>query len=74
MKLELMWINSVMKRRQEGLETPSAECPPIECGQSDGATGALYRKTEVTVSDRTLASIGPVRLVNRSCKDASVGL
>ena len=25
-------------------ETPPAECPPVECGQSDGATGALDRK------------------------------
>ena len=44
-------------------ETPSAECPPVECGQSDGATGALYRKDRVSQSgpdagsgsDRTLA-------------------
>ena len=28
-------------------ETPSAECPPVECRQSDGATGALYRKDRV---------------------------
>ena len=44
MKLELMWINSAMKRRREGLDTPPAECSPVECGQSDGATGALDRK------------------------------
>ena len=44
MKLELMWINSAMKQRQEGFETSSAECPPVECGQSDGATDALDRK------------------------------
>ena len=47
-KLELMWINSAMKRRQEGLGTPSVECPPVECGQSNGATGALYRKDRVS--------------------------
>ena len=29
---------------EQGLETSLAECPPIECGQSDGAIGALYRK------------------------------
>ena len=29
-------------------ETPSAECPPIECGQFDGATGALYRNDMVS--------------------------
>ena len=48
---------------QLGEETPPAECPPIECGQSDGATGALHRKDSVlrsasdagTGSDRTLA-------------------
>ena len=49
-KLELMWINSVMKRRREGLETPPAWCSPVECGQSDGATGALYRKDRVSQS------------------------
>ena len=42
MKLELMWINSAIKRRQEGLETIPVECPPVECGQPDGATGALF--------------------------------
>ena len=26
MKLELMWINLVMKQRQKGYETPSAPC------------------------------------------------
>ena len=31
-------------------ETSPAECPPIECGQSDGATGALYRKDRVSQS------------------------
>ena len=25
-------------------ETPPADCPLVECGQSDGATGALYSK------------------------------
>ena len=28
--------------------TPPAECPPVECGQFDGATGALYRKDRVS--------------------------
>ena len=31
-------------------ETPPVECPPIECGQSDGAIGALYRKDRVSQS------------------------
>ena len=44
MKLELMLINSAMKQRREGFKTSPAECPSIECGQSDGATGALDRK------------------------------
>ena len=52
-KLELMWINSVKERRQ-GFGTPPAECPPVECGQSDGATGALYRKERSHRVDRTL--------------------
>ena len=29
---------------QLGEETPPAECPPVECGQSDGATDTLDRK------------------------------
>ena len=44
-------------------ETPPAECPLVECGQSDGATDALHRKDRVSLgapdagtrSDRTLA-------------------
>ena len=52
---------------QLGEETPPAECPPVECGQSDGATGALHRKDRVSLSasdtgtrsDRTL--VGRVR-------------
>ena len=44
MKLDLMWINLVMEQRRERFETPPAECPPVECGQSDGAIGALDRK------------------------------
>ena len=29
-------------------ETSPVECTPVECGQSDGATGALYRKDTVS--------------------------
>ena len=29
MKLELMWINSAMKRRREGLKTPPADSPTV---------------------------------------------
>ena len=53
---------------QLGEETPLAECLPVECGQSDGATGALHRKDRVSLgapdagtgSDQTLA--GRIRL------------
>ena len=31
-------------------EAPPMECPPVECGQSDSATGALYRKDRVSQS------------------------
>ena len=31
-------------------------------------------KTNVTISDRTLVSVGPVRPVRRSSEDAGVGL
>ena len=49
-KLELMWINSAMERRRERFKTPPVKCPPVECGQSDGATGALFRKDRVSQS------------------------
>ena len=49
MKLELIWINSV-KEQREGFITPPVECPPVECGQSDDTTGALYRKDRVSKS------------------------
>ena len=35
-------IHLVVGIFEQGLETSSAECPPVECGQSDNATGALY--------------------------------
>ena len=34
-------IHLVVGTFEQGLETSSAECPPVECGQSDGATGTL---------------------------------
>ena len=48
-----MWINLV-KERGQGFVTPPAECPSVECGQSDGATGALYIKIGSHRVDRTL--------------------
>ena len=35
---------------EQGLETSPVECPPIEWGMSDGATGALYKKGRVSQS------------------------
>ena len=37
-------IHLVVGIFEQGLETSPAECPPVECRQSNGATGALYRK------------------------------
>ena len=37
-------IHLVVDIFEQGLGTSSAECPPVECEQSDGATGALDRK------------------------------
>ena len=52
-------IHLVVGTFKQGLETSPA--PYIE-------------KTEVTRSDRTLASVGPARPVSRSSEDAGVGL
>ena len=35
---------------EQGFETSPVECPPVEYGQSDGATDALYRKDRVSQS------------------------
>ena len=43
-------IHLVVGTFEQGLETSPAECPPVECGQSDGATGALYIKDRVSQS------------------------
>jgi len=43
-------IHLVVGTFEQGLETSMVEYPPIECGQSDGATGALYRKYRVSYS------------------------
>ena len=47
-------IHLVVGTFEQGLETSPVECAPVECGQSNGATGALYRKDRVSQSDRTL--------------------
>ena len=47
-------IHLVVDTFEQGLETSPVECPPVECGQSDGAIDALYRKDRGSQSDRTL--------------------
>ena len=47
-------IHLVVGTFEQGLETSPAECLSVECGQSDGATGDLYRKDRSSQSDRTL--------------------
>ena len=41
-------IHLVVGTFEQGLGTSPAECPPIECGQFNGATGALCRKDRVS--------------------------
>ena len=43
-------IHLVVVTFEQGFETSLAECPPVECGESNGATGALYRKDRVSQS------------------------
>ena len=47
-------IHLVVGTFEQGLGASPVECPSVECGQSDGATGALYRKDRGSQSDRTL--------------------
>ena len=39
-------IQLVVDTFEQGFKTSLAEYPSVECGQFDGATGALYRKDE----------------------------
>ena len=39
-------IHLVVDIFEQGLGTSPAECPPVECAQSDGATSTLDRKDE----------------------------
>ena len=59
-------------------ETSPAECTPVECGQFDGATGALYRKDRVSQSapDASHAMTGRwvLRPVSGSSEGTGVGL
>ena len=52
-------IHMVVGTFEQGLETSPA---------------SYTKKTEVTVSDRTLVSVGPTCLIRRSSEDAGVGL
>ena len=60
---------------EQGLETSPAECPLVECGQSNSATGALYRKDRSSQSDRMLVAqcsdAGVLRPVSSSSEHAS---
>ena len=49
-------IYLVVDTFEQGLETSPAECPSIVYGQSNDATGALYRKDRGSQSDRTLVA------------------
>ena len=49
-------IHLVVGTFERGLETSPVEYSPIECGQFDGATGALYRKDKGSQSDWTLGA------------------
>ena len=49
-------IHLVVGTFEQVLETSPMECLPIECEQSNGATGALYRKDRGSQSDRTLVA------------------
>ena len=52
-------------------ETSRMECLPVECGQSDGATGALYRKDGVSQSASDAGHAVTGRWVLRSISGSS---
>ena len=52
-------IHLVVGTFEQGLETLPAECPLVECGQSDGATGTLYRKGRVSQSETDMSGGKP---------------
>ena len=67
-------IHLVVGTFEQVLETSSAEYPPIECGLSDGATGALYRKDRISQSAPDAGLNWTGASGQWRCKDASVGL
>ena len=64
-------IHLVVGTFEQGLETSPVECPPIECGQSDGATGALYKKDRVLQIAPDAGHIVTGRWVQRPVSDSS---
>ena len=56
---------------EQGFETSPAKCPPVECGQSVGATNALYRKDKVSQCAPDARVLCPV---SGSSEGAGVGL
>ena len=67
-------IHLVVGTFEQGLETSPAECPPIECEQSNGATGPLDRKDRAsqTAPDAGIYWTGASGQWKR--EDAGVGL
>ena len=64
-------MNQLGEEMEAKGETPPAECPLVECGQSDGATGALNRKDRVSLSASDTGRARPVRLMHG---DAGAGV
>ena len=60
-------IHLVVGTFEQGLGTSPVDSPTVP-------PAPYTEKTKVTVSDRTLVSVGPTRPVSRSSKDAGVGL
>ena len=67
-------IHLVVGTFEQGLKLHRWSVRPYSADSLTVPPAPYIEKTEVTVSDRTLASVGLARLVIRSCKDASVGL
>ena len=43
-------VDQLGEGKEARVRTPPMECLPVECGQSDSATGTLYRKDRVSQS------------------------
>ena len=64
-------IHLVIGTFEQGLETSPAECLSVECGQSDYATSALYRKDRVLQSTPDAGHAVTGRWVLRPVSDSS---